>query len=83
MPPVCSPVGITTDIVQDGENGLLATTTEEWIEKLSMLVEDSALRRRIGEAGRQTVEERFSLTTHAPRFLDTLARTADRRGRLN
>ncbi len=77
VPPVCSPVGLTTDIVQDGENGLLATTTEEWVSKLSMLVEDPALRRRIGCAGRQTVEEKYSLTAHAPRFLETLTRTVD------
>jgi len=77
IPPVCSPVGLTTEIVQDGENGLLATTTGEWIEKLSMLVEDPALRRRMGEAGRGTVEEKYSLTAHAPRFLETLVRTAD------
>jgi glycosyltransferase involved in cell wall biosynthesis len=77
VPPVCSPVGMTTDIVQDGQNGLLATTTEEWIEKLSLLVENPELRRQMGEAGRSTVEEKFSLTTHAPRFLETLQKTAD------
>jgi glycosyltransferase involved in cell wall biosynthesis len=79
VPPVCSPVGLTTDIVQDGENGLLATTTQEWVEKISMLIEDPALRRRMGQAGRQTVEEKYSLTAHAPRFLETLERTARRR----
>ncbi len=78
VPPVCSPVGVTTDIVQDGESGLLATTTREWVEKLSMLVEDPALRRRMGQAGRQTVEEKYSLTAHAPRFLETLVSTARR-----
>ena len=31
----------------------------------------------LGEAGRTTVEEKFSLTTHAPRFLETLQRTAE------
>jgi glycosyltransferase involved in cell wall biosynthesis len=77
IPPVCSPVGLTTDIVQDGENGLLATTTREWIDKLSLLVEDPALRRRMGDAGRQTVEEKYSLTTQAPRFLETLTRTVE------
>ena len=77
VPPVCSPVGLTTEIVQDGLNGLLATTTEEWVDKLSMLVEDPSLRRRMGDAGRQTVEEKYSLTAHAPRFYETLVRTAD------
>jgi glycosyltransferase involved in cell wall biosynthesis len=77
VPPVCSPVGLTTEIVQDGVNGLLATTTEEWVDKLSMLVEDPPLRRRMGDAGRQTVEEKYSLTAHAPRFYETLVRTAD------
>jgi glycosyltransferase involved in cell wall biosynthesis len=77
VPPVCSPVGMTTDIVQDGQNGLLATTTDEWIEKLSLLVENPELRRQMGEAGRTTVEEKYSLTTHAPRFLETLQRTAE------
>ena len=66
-----------TDIVQDGQNGLLASTTEEWIEKLSLLVENPTLRRQMGEAGRQTVEDRYSLTTHAPRFLETLQKTAE------
>ena len=77
VPPVCSPVGMTTDIVQDGQNGLLATTTDEWIERLSLLVENPDLRRQMGEAGRTTVEEKYSLTTHAPRFLETLQRTAE------
>lgn len=77
IPPVCSPVGVTTDILQDGYNGLLATTTEEWIERLSMLIEDASLRRTMGEAGRQWVLERFSLHAQAPRFLDVLNRARE------
>lgn len=74
IPPVCSPVGVTNDILQDGHNGFLATTIDEWVDRLSKLVEDAALRKRMGEAGRQWVEERFSLTAQAPRFLDVLER---------
>jgi glycosyltransferase involved in cell wall biosynthesis len=74
IPPVCSPVGVTTDILQDGYNGLLATTTEEWVDRLSMLIEDVPLRRKMGDAGRQWVLERFSLHAQAPRFLDVLQR---------
>jgi glycosyltransferase involved in cell wall biosynthesis len=82
VPPVCSPVGLTTEIVEDGANGLLATTKREWVEKLSLLVEDPRLRRRMGEAGRQTVVEKYSLAAHAPRFLETLLTTIDRTTRV-
>jgi glycosyltransferase involved in cell wall biosynthesis len=76
LPSVSSPVGITTDIVQDGVNGFLASTTEQWVERLSMLVESADLRRQIGQAGRQTVEEKYSLSTQAPRLLAVLESVA-------
>jgi glycosyltransferase involved in cell wall biosynthesis len=60
IPTVCSPVGVNSEIIQDGVNGYLADSDDEWYEKLSRLVVDSALRARIGEAGRKTVEEKFS-----------------------
>lgn len=72
LPSVSSPVGITTDIVQDGVNGYLASTTEEWVERLSLLVENTDLRRQIGQAGRQTVEEKYSLRSQSPRLLKVL-----------
>ena len=76
LPSVCSPVGITSDIIQDGVNGFVATTTEEWIDKLSALIEDAKLRRQVGQAARQSVEEKFSLKTHAPRLLGVLETAA-------
>ena len=74
IPPVCSPVGVTTDILQDGYNGLLATTTEEWVDRLSMLIEDVPLRRKMGRPGGSGSWRRFSLQAQAPRFLDVLQR---------
>ena len=79
LPSVSSPVGITTDIVRDDANGYLASTTDEWVAKLSALVEDAALRRRIGQAGRQSVEEKYSVRAQAPRLLGVLEAAAERR----
>ena len=56
------------EIVRNGENGLLAATQEEWLMALRELIDLSALRRRLGEAGRATVEERYSARTCSASF---------------
>jgi glycosyltransferase involved in cell wall biosynthesis len=61
VPVVASPVGVNADIVRHGENGLLASTPDEWRDALASLAADPGLRRRLGEAGRATVEADFSL----------------------
>lgn len=58
---VMSPVGVNSEIIQDEENGMLASSDEEWIAKLSKLIDNSVLRRRCAENGRKTVEEKFSV----------------------
>lgn len=69
IPTIMSPVGVNTEIIRDGENGMLATTTEEWVEKLEKLIADNNLRLRIGEKARQTVEEHYSVNAWKDRYL--------------
>jgi glycosyltransferase involved in cell wall biosynthesis len=70
IPTICSPVGVNTDIIQDNENGFLAATEEEWVEKLTQLLRSAELRRRLGHAGRATVEQKYSAVTQAPRVYE-------------
>jgi glycosyltransferase involved in cell wall biosynthesis len=70
IPTIMSPVGVNTEIIQDGENGFLATTAQDWIEKLSRLIEDEALRRQIGDSGRETVEEKYSVNALRQTYLN-------------
>ena len=86
VPVVASAVGVNQDIVEDGVSGFLAATEDEWVEKLARLIGDASLRRRMGVAGRRTVEERYSLAVNAPKLAavleDALAvRAARDRGR--
>jgi glycosyltransferase involved in cell wall biosynthesis len=67
LPTVCSPVGVNSVIIRDGENGMLAATDDEWIEKLSTLLGSPESRERLGRAGRATVEEGYSAAAQAPR----------------
>jgi glycosyltransferase involved in cell wall biosynthesis len=76
IPCVVSPVGVNCELISDGENGFLARNDEEWIEKLTRLVDDPALRRKLGAAGRRTIEERYSAQRWAPRVLDLLRQAA-------
>jgi glycosyltransferase involved in cell wall biosynthesis len=66
---VCSPVGFNRELIQDGENGFLAMSEDEWVEKLRQLLRSAQLRQRLGEAGRQTVERQYTATVQAPRVL--------------
>jgi glycosyltransferase involved in cell wall biosynthesis len=70
IPTICSPVGVNTDIIQDDQNGLLAATEDEWVEKLSRLLHSAELRRRLGEAGRATVQEKYSAIAQTPRVYE-------------
>ena len=79
VPVVAADVGVNRDIIQDGVNGFLASTEQEWDEKLGRLLADAALRQRIGAAGRKTIEERYSLAVNAPRLASLLREVVDRK----
>ena len=69
---VMSPVGVNTDIIEHGVNGFLASTDSEWIDCLSQLVESVELRRRLGEAARQTIDERYSVRSQEGNLLNAI-----------
>lgn len=70
IPVVMSPVGVNTEIINHGQNGFLASTTDEWVKYLSQLIEDESLRFRIGKAARQTVIEKYSVLSQRENYLD-------------
>jgi len=70
IPTICSPVGVNTDIIQDDQNGFLAGTEDEWVDKLSRLIRSHELRQRLGQAGRVTVEQKYSAITQTPRVYE-------------
>jgi glycosyltransferase involved in cell wall biosynthesis len=69
IPSVASPVGVNATIIQNGVNGYLAQSENEWVEKLEELISDAALRRKMGTEGRVTVEKRFSVASNKLNFI--------------
>jgi glycosyltransferase involved in cell wall biosynthesis len=79
VPVVAAAVGVNTEIIQDGVNGFLASTDAEWEEKIGRLLADAVLRQRLGDAGRKTIEQRYSLAVNAPRLAGLLRNAVDGR----
>ncbi len=74
---IMTPVGVNVDIISNGQNGLLATTEQEWVDCLSRLIDSPELRRQMGEAGRATVEQRFSVKSQQQHFVDSFRRASE------
>lgn len=53
--------GYNQEVIEDGVNGFLAYTDEEWIQKLSLLINDYERRIVMGKKARETVRERYSI----------------------
>lgn len=69
-PVVATPVGVNSVIVQQGVNGFLASTEQEWFEALDRLCTDEVLRKKMGDAGRVMMERQFSLQVVAPQLVE-------------
>jgi len=52
---VASPVGMNGDIVEDGRNGFLASSHEEWAAGLNRLYSNTNLGANLGARGREKI----------------------------
>ena len=73
-PVVATNVGGIPELMKNNETGFLVEKGDAygWIEKLSLLINDSEKRKTMGEDGRKFVEENFNWEKIAREFLDIL-----------
>jgi glycosyltransferase involved in cell wall biosynthesis len=78
VPVVASPVGEHNYLIKDGVNGLLAASEDEWVSKISHLIEEPGESDRIGQKAREAVLRNYSLTAVADDFAETIQSRASR-----
>ena len=72
VPTVMSNIGVNSEIIKHGKNGYLASTYEEWVDCIITLIENIELRKQIGDNGRQTLLEHYSVDAHKVNYLEVL-----------
>lgn len=72
IPTIMSPVGVNSQIIVDGKNGFLASTINEWVAKLSLLIESESIRKTMGSEARKTVELEYSVESQKNNYLNAL-----------
>jgi glycosyltransferase involved in cell wall biosynthesis len=77
-PVVATNVGGIPELMKDGETGFLVEkgNSEEWIEKLTILIDDKQKRKNMGNNGRKFVEENFSWDKIAKEFLKNIEKNS-------
>lgn len=78
LPVVASPVGMNNNVVQNGRNGFLASSQEEWLQSLETVGRDITLRSGFGRAGRCLVEQEFTSEIGGDKLLKAIELAANR-----
>lgn len=79
LPVVVSPVGMNFEVIALGDCGLAATSRDDWVDALSVVLGESARSRAMGSIGRRIVETHFSQDVIAPRLAMLLRRASQSR----
>ncbi len=68
IPGVYSRIAPYQRLVNHGQNGFLASELQEWVDCLSLLIEDAALRLRMGAGAQATLRSQWLLNEHLDSF---------------
>jgi glycosyltransferase involved in cell wall biosynthesis len=69
IPAVIENHGVNSEIISNGVDGFLCKNEEDWVLRLSILIEDELLRKKIGLQGRKSVLEKYSIKANGQNFL--------------
>jgi glycosyltransferase involved in cell wall biosynthesis len=75
-PAVATSVGEASCVLAGENAGFLASSSDEFVDKMETLAKDPVLRSGMGKLGRTIVEEEYSLGKMASRFYDALTESS-------
>jgi len=73
IPSISSNFGTAQHIVKDGINGFLVDTKDEWIDRISLLVNDEKLRKEMGKNARNHIKLNYSIDSVSSLYLNSIS----------
>jgi len=74
IPALVSPVGVNTEIVDNGKDGFVCRNTIEWENNMLTLLESSEKRKEMGSFARKKIREHYSVLATKNQFLSIFGR---------
>lgn len=74
LPVIASPVGVNRDLIEQSHAGFQAETPDQWLEKLSLLIDNPSLRTEMGQNGRAYAAE-YDISVIGKRLCDLILQT--------
>lgn len=70
IPPVATPLGANSSVIDHGVTGFLADSPSEWRHSLERLIDEPRLREDMGQAAADIAASRYTLSANAERIVD-------------
>jgi len=81
VPTIATAIGTNFRIIEDGVNGYLVNSEDQWHEKIKSLAADKVLRQQMGKKGAEIIEAKYSIHQNKSVYLSILRE--DRSGKTN
>jgi len=72
LPVIASSIGVNKEIVDDGVNGFLSDSNEQWVEALEKLYENVDMRAKMGAGGRKLIESKYCTNVTGAKMVQLL-----------
>lgn len=78
LPTIASPVGVNAEYVLDGITGYHACQVQQWVDKISQLIEYPNQRKQIGKAAREVVKD-FDVSILGRRLINLITQSIEKK----
>jgi len=77
VPVIASPVGVNSEIIEDGINGFLASDPDEWRERIRYFISNREVAKKMGNSAYEKFVRNYSLERNYLKYLDVIGLSRD------